>query len=283
MRAKRVIEGESSGFNDELTNALNFDGDMNSNFDMFDIRQSGGEWVNSSIKKFLNVLFSYRKKMEPKMNDQMLNNLDQQIDQLLDMRTLKQHVLEMLNKEKSALETQRNIILRKPELEFEQTIFANNNVNIYDNIRKSVTNEGAWRRLTLKLVQFQWKYPDMEYAQQRRSKSFYADVLTLQRLREESMMPEGKTYPEYERKMRIEAEDARTKDGSRIRNDIEKRKMEKENKLSLLTNDAIFALAESKEDMVDGEDSGTSFLERGIQGGLNEFRSRSELYQKHSS
>lgn len=158
VRSKRVIEGKESGFSDELTAALDYCEDLSDNFDCFDFRQTGEQWVENTIKKYLNILFSYRKKYEPKLNKQMLYALDMEIDQLLDRNVLKQVLFEMLDLEKAALEAQKNLILRKPEMLYQQDNYGMNSENLYDNIRKRVTNENAWRKYLLKLADFQFKY-----------------------------------------------------------------------------------------------------------------------------
>jgi len=84
-------------------------------------------------------------------------------------------------------------------------------------------------------------------------------------------MDPGKTYPDYERKMRIEEQETRAKSPKRLQAEEQRRKEKSEDQLSLLTNDAIFSLA-------DGEGKEGSHLEKDIQGELNEFKYRSELF-----
>jgi predicted nucleic acid-binding Zn-ribbon protein len=103
-----------------------------------------------------------------------------------------------------------------------------------------------------------FSYPDRDYASKNRTKDYNTDILTLQRLGQEMFMPPGKTYSEYERKIRIEEKETRAKSPERMKADEDKRKSRKEDQLSVLTNDAIFSLA-------DGDDSGPGFLEKGIQ------------------
>ena len=116
-----------------------------------------------------------------------------------------------------------------------------------------------------------FSYPDRDYASKNRTKDYNTDILTLQRLGQEMFMPPGKTYSEYERKIRIEEKETRAKSPERMKADEDKRKARKEDQLSVLTNDAIFSLA-------DGDDSGPGFLEKGIQDELNEFKYRSNLF-----
>lgn len=86
----------------------------------------------------------------------MLQNLDNQIDQLLDPKVLKEALGSMLDIEMTNLEAQRNLALRRPELEYEQTEFNMNNTSLYDTLKKNVTNEEAFRKYTLQFARFQW-------------------------------------------------------------------------------------------------------------------------------
>jgi FKBP-type peptidyl-prolyl cis-trans isomerase (trigger factor) len=112
--------------------------------------------VESGLKRYLNALFTYRKRVEPTLSDQMLQNLDNQIDQLLDPKVLKEALGSMLDIEMTNLEAQRNLALRRPELEYEQTEFNMNNTSLYDTLKKNVTNEEAFRKYTLQFARFQW-------------------------------------------------------------------------------------------------------------------------------
>jgi len=62
----------------------------------------------------------------------------------------------MLELESTNLEAQRNIAMRKPELKQEQLDFALNNFNIYDTMKKNVTNDAAFRKFTLQFAKLQW-------------------------------------------------------------------------------------------------------------------------------
>lgn len=177
----------------------------------------------------------------------------------------------MLELESTNLEAQRNIAMRKPELQYEQEVFAMNNFNLYDTMKKNVTNESAFRKFTLQFSKLQWLYPHNMYAAKNRKNDYNTDLLTLGRLGEEMYMDPGKTYPDYERKMRIEEQETRAKSPERLQAEEQNRKAKSEDQLSLLTNDAIFSLA-------DGEGKKEGYLEKDIQSELNEFKYRSDLF-----
>jgi len=117
----------------------------------------------------------------------------------------------MLDKEMTALETQKNLIYRKEEQDYEKEQYALSSVSFYDEIRKQVANEDAWRLYTLHTATITDKYEDMPTTQKKNKKAFQTDIITNKRLLDESFMSKGNTYLDYEKKERIEKEETLAK------------------------------------------------------------------------
>ena len=274
VKAKRIIEGEESGFNDALTEALKFNKSINKPFDIYDIRQSGENWIKDSITKYLGVLFGLRKKVEPEMSNMALKNQDVQIDSLLDLKVIEKKLYQMLDKEMTALETQKNLIYRKEEQDYEKEQYALSSVSFYDEIRKQVANEDAWRLYTLHTATITDKYEDMPTTQKKNKKAFQTDIITNKRLLDESFMSKGNTYLDYEKKERIEKEETLAKSAGVMEAMMAEKKKESESDQNPLINQIVFSLA-------DDEATTESNLEKGLQDSINQFKEKSLMYAKN--
>ena len=273
VKAKRIIEGEESGFSDALTDAQEFNKSINKPFDIFDIRQSGENWIKDSVTKYLSLLFGLRKQVEPKMSSLQLKNLDIQIDGLLDMKIIKKKLFEILELEMTVLETQKNIIMRKPDQDFEKVEYAMTNQNIYAELRKQVVNEDAWRLYTLRTAYMSYRY--QKPPKNKNEKEFQADVLTHQRLFAESFMPKNYSHLDIEKRMRVEKEETTEKSAEVVEAMMKEKKKEAESDLNPLINEIVFSLA-------DDESATSSNLENGLQDQINDFKKKSQMYANQS-